>query len=168
MSRNWLVLTKWVVSPSFRPGMKSFFEIKQGTSLTTSPRVNFYPHFAREFNFFIIFQVHPGETLAGIAIKYNLTLEDLKQNNNLLTDSDLTFKSHLIIPCQDKKQAEENSFLSDNSSNSAMTDQENKEKLGKILSDKKALTTEDYFASFDAKVASFTDQTEKIIKQMKK
>lgn len=44
----------------------------------------------------------------------------------------------------------------------AVVSTENEEKIGKTKA-----TKEDFFASFDAKVASVTDQTEKIIQQMK-
>ncbi len=40
----------------------------------------------------------PTDTLAGIAIKYNVSIEDLKRENGLHKESDLWLKNQLNIP----------------------------------------------------------------------
>ena len=43
--------------------------------------------------FFSIPQLSPNETLAGIAIKYNVSVEDLKRANGLVNDWDLWMRT---------------------------------------------------------------------------
>ena len=55
----------------------------------------------------------PGDTLAGIAIKYDLNMEDIKQTNGLYYDSDLiSAYTHLKIPCSVPPLSEPTSFSS--------------------------------------------------------
>ena len=52
-------------------------------------------------------QVSPGETLAGIAVKHNANVEDIKRVNGLRNDSELILRSILNIPYVSSSSMEE-------------------------------------------------------------
>ena len=47
---------------------------------------------------FFNFQVSKEDTLAGIAIKYDCNIEDIKRENKLYSDMDLCHKETIFIP----------------------------------------------------------------------
>ena len=120
----------------------------------------------------------PGDTLAGIAIKYNLNMEDIKQTNGLYYDSDLlSAYTHLKIPCSVPstpfgKQEDLVSIEVDENFNSEIIP-----KIPCILEDQEAIKSTlsnntdeilDFFTAFDVKVANATKNAKQIIKEMEK
>ena len=130
----------------------------------------------------------PGDTLAGIAIKYDLNMEDIKQTNGLYYDSDLiSAYTHLKIPCSVPPSP--TSFSSfrkqdlvrevDENLNSEITpilqpepkipiseDQAIKSGLNNNITNNEKVS--DFFTAFDVKVANATKNAQQIIKEMEK
>jgi len=48
-------------------------------------------------HFFVFFQLSASDTLAGIAIKYDISVEDLKRSNGLVNDWDLWKKKGQLL-----------------------------------------------------------------------
>ncbi len=104
-------------------------------------------------------EVKPSDTLAGIAIKHQKSIEDIKQANGFCTGMDLISFTHLKIPLLSSPK----SFNRDIDEDSLKRSPNNLANIVEKQNTNNAKDKGDFFSQLDARVAKATEAVENVV-----